>query len=448
MAVFTAASCKKEPELKNIILSDTDITISEGEVYNLTAELNPSIKSLNITWSSMDESVATVDANGTVTGVYGGRTFIMANAGGISKGCSVTVVANVSSVIFRKHKLTLAVNGAEELLYDVTPERALNKNLVWSSENPDIAYVSNGVVVAKALGQTRIKACSVTNPDAFDICDVDVIVPVTQVIVSPEKASLWIGETLQLTGTVLPEDATDKSLVWHSSDETVATVSETALVTALSVGKVVVAAVASDGMTAATCEIDVCAHVDGVTLDVSSIAIYPLETRKLTATVSPSDAFNKNVLWSVDDASVATVDENGVVTGLSVGNAVVTATTEDGGFTAQCSVEVKKGESEIESISFEKDSYRVVAGRTTKVNPIVLPVDAADKSVVWTSSDTAVATVDADGMIKGVVTGTVTITATSVAKTSVKGSFKLDVIDPQSFETEEFNEDNFQNIEL
>lgn len=445
---FYAVSCSKEQELRTIHLSDTEITISEGNRHTLTAKVVPSSVSEAVTWTSMDESIATVDADGTVTGIFGGRTFIYAKAGKLTKGCSVTVVTNVSSVKFQKHSLELAVGDAEEILYDIEPERALSKALVWSSQDPGIAFVSNGVVVAKSIGKTQIKAYSVTNPDAFDICEVEVIVPVSEVTISDVSAALWIDETFQLSASVLPHDATYRDLAWSSSDESIATVDSDGLVRGISAGRAVIAATTLDGKASATCEIEVRAHVTGISLDATSFSIFPMEQKLLTATILPADAFNTKILWNTSDAAVAVVDENGLVTGVAIGHAVITATTEDGGFSATCDVDVKKGEAPIESISFEKESYTVVVGRTTWVIPVILPVDAADKSVTWESSDTSLATIASDGTISGIAKGTVTIIATSTVKPSVKGSFTLHIISPQSFDTEEFDEGEFQDVKF
>lgn len=153
------------------------------------------------------------------------------------------------------------------------------------------------------------------------------------------------------------------------------------------------------------------AAVTGVALNKGHLDLYVGDFETLSATVSPNDAANKAVTWASSNTLVATVDENGKVTGAGVGTATITVTTVDGGFTATCNVEV----SPVAIEGFEiKSSTSIKVGGTETLVPIFTPANATNKSVTWESSNNEVATVDDNGTVTGVAVGTATITATTL----------------------------------
>lgn len=162
--------------------------------------------------------------------------------------------------------------------------------------------------------------------------------------------------------------------------------------------------------------------VTGVTLDNASLTVNVGATGTTTATVAPADASNKKVNWTSSDATIATVAD-GVVTGVKVGTATITATTEDGSFTATCAVTVEN--IAVTAITLT-DATVSIGGKKTLV-PTFTPTDATIKTVTWTSSDAAIATVSATGEVEGKAAGEVTITATSTSNTTVTGTCKVTV---------------------
>ncbi len=142
------------------------------------------------------------------------------------------------------------------------------------------------------------------------------------------------GETLQLTATVIPEDVTDRTVSWTTSNENVATVDENGLVTAETLGTATITATTNDGSNlSASCNVTVLKRIvlaESIKLNVTTAGLNEGSTLQLTATVLPEDCDNKTVLWSSDNPSVATIDSNGLVTTHSVGTATITAMTTDG----------------------------------------------------------------------------------------------------------------------
>ena len=167
-------------------------------------------------------------------------------------------------------------------------------------------------------------------------------IPVTGVSVVPTAGSVTVGQTLALTASVAPADATNKAVTWSSSSDSIATVSDDGVVTGVAEGDATITVTTEDGGFTATCDVTVEAAtvaVTGVSVSPTSDSITVGETLTLTATVAPDNATNKTVTWSTSEATVATV-EDGVVTGVAEGDATITVTTEDGGFTATCDVTV------------------------------------------------------------------------------------------------------------
>lgn len=209
------------------------------------------------------------------------------------------------------------------------------------------------VTVTKAKSGDENISLPVVNGGGLFTCErvVPVTIPVTGIEMSSGEETVYVGETVELAAVVSPDNATDTSVVWSSNNEAVATVDENGTVTGISEGVVTITATTNgvDGSGAqlnARCRVTVepapilPVAVTDVRISSSSASIIVDDGTFLTATVSPQDADDKSVTWSSDDEAVATVDENGFVRGVSEGNAHITVTTNDGGFTASCLVSV------------------------------------------------------------------------------------------------------------
>ncbi|MDE7291966.1 MAG: leucine-rich repeat protein [Treponemataceae bacterium] len=239
-------------------------------------------------------------------------------------------------------------------------------------------------------------------------------IAVESVMLSETTLTLAPGATRKLTATVKPENADDKTVIWSSSDMAVATVGNDGTVTAVKEGSATITAKAGDKQ--AKCVVTVNSQavvetnvaVDNVTLDTTTLTLALGGTRKLTATVTPSDADDKNVKWSSSDTAVATVGNDGTVTAIKEGNATITA--QAGDKKAECVVTVKLQVIAVESITLDATTLTLEPGTTEKLTATVKPDNADNKTVIWSSSDTSVATV-AGGTVTAVAEGTTIITA-------------------------------------
>ena len=151
--------------------------------------------------------------------------------------------------------------------------------------------------------------------------------------------------------------------------------------------------------------------VDGISLDKNELTINVGASFKLSAAISPANASNKKITWTSNNSGIAEVDQDGNVTGKAEGNAVITATTEDGNKTANCNVTVKF--IHIESISLDKNELELGIGESSKLSAAISPANASNKKITWTSDNSGIAEVDQDGNVTGKADGNAVITATT-----------------------------------
>ena len=243
-------------------------------------------------------------------------------------------------------------------------------------------------------------------------------VAATNVKLDKDTLDLTTGSSATLTATVEPDDATNKNVTWESSDSRVATVDENGKVTAVKQGTatITVKSVSNDTVTD-TCVVTVTDQtypVTGVTLTPDKAALYVGETQRLTVGFNPSNATNKNVTWESSNEAVATVMD-GVVTAVGKGTATITVTTADGNYTATCAITVKIP---VSGVTLNPTSTALVVGNTKQLTATVAPANADDSTLVWTSGNAKVATVDQNGLVTAVGAGTTTITATAGGKSA------------------------------
>ncbi len=349
-------------------------------------------------------------------------------------GTNVTIIeedVSVKSLTLDKHVFSLKVGESEILKVDILPDNASNKTINWSSDNTDVAVVNyNGRITAKKAGKAIITAASVSNPEVKDVCEVTVIQPVLGInIVEPSIKLVQMKETKQLTAIINPDDATDKTVIWSSMDENIATVNENGIVSAKLKGNTtIVATSASNPEITDICEVIVIKPVESITLDKTSILFTsPGESTHIQATVLPEDASDKNVRWYSSNSSVCTISEKGMVVAVGAGSSVITATTIDGGFVATCMVTVLQP---VTSVKLNKHTLSIRVGTYEELGVTISPDDASDKSVIWSSSDSSVAEVSESGVVTARKAGNSTISVVSVSNSEVKDICSVNVLQP------------------
>lgn len=242
---------------------------------------------------------------------------------------------------------------------------------------------------------------------------VKVEIPVQSIELSEKSLSIKESETHKLEAIYTPTDTTQKNVKWSSSDESIAKISQDGIITALTRGKTTITATAENGTTA-SCDVTVTREIGSVILDKSSISLDKGESTKITATIPTDTDGDKTISWTTSDSSVATVSNDGTVTAVDRGEAIITATTANGK-KAICAVNVSV---KLKSIAFEGNitektfNLGVDQSNEMQLNVIYDPEDAdVDKSTLeWSSSNTSVVTVN-DGLVTAKGKGDATVTA-------------------------------------
>ena len=399
--------------VESVTVSPQNLELKVGETATLTARIQPSNAQGTLSWTSSNTAVASV-ANGTVTAVAAGSATITASAGGKSASCQVTVkatqtVVEVESVTLDRHELTLKEGETNRLVATVSPSNATDKTISWATSNPAIVSVDKeGNVKGVAVGTATVAASHGNLSDACKITVTASAVPVTSISLDKTTLALAEQDTYQLTATVKPDNATDKTVTWSTANAAIATVSDNGLVTAFAEGTTTITAKAGDKT--ATCTVTVSKKVipvTSVTLNKTSLALTEQETFQLSATVSPDNATDKTVTWSSSNTAIATVSDNGLVTAAAEGTTTITAKAGDK--TATCTVTVSKKVIPVTSFTFGDDWFYVEKDHTLQLPFQSSPTDA-NETLTWTSSAPSYVSVDQNGLVSGLKIGTVTIT--------------------------------------
>jgi uncharacterized protein YjdB len=400
--------------------------------------------------------VATVSANGVVKAVAVGTAKITAtttDGTNIAATCNVTVAPTlVTSITLSASSREMKVGDTFTLAATVKPDDATTKALVWQSSNTRVATVSaNGVVTAVGLGNTKIAAIATDDSGLKTECDVTVVPTLaTAITLSKTTAELYPGNTITLSATVKPDNATSKAVTWASSNTDVATVADNGVVTALNVGTATITATTADGSNLSQqCALTVKPILaTAIALDKTEITGTVDSQIQLTATVTPDNATSKAVTWKSSNTAVATVD-NGLVTITGAGECTVTATTADGSkLSASCAVtgfEEKDIEVPAESITLNLTDYSATVGSEFTLIATILPNDTFIKDVAWTVSDSNIATVSPTGVVTIVGIGECTVTASTIDGTDLSASCHVTGT-AQLATSITLNEDTFEDV--
>ena len=429
-------------KVKSVKLSNTTLTLQEGKSETLKATIEPfNATEQGITWSTSNKKVATVD-NGKVTAKgTGTATITVKTKDGSKKAtCKVTVVADpnkmppigripVTGVLLNKTEVTLYTNKGAT--YDlgkqlvVQPVTATNKNVKWKTSNSSIVTVDqNGNIKGQKVGTATITVTSSENSKLKATCTVKV----TKLTISETKATIGINETKKLK-VVSELNKINRTLAWVSDNPAVATVDEKGNVKGISEGEATIRGTTSNDI-ALECKITVKRiAVKGITLNkTKDVKMAEGKTGTLKATVTPSNATNKKIKWTSSNEKIATVDSNGKVTAKKFGKVTIKAISEENSkIVASVNIKVLQ---KVTSLSIDGESeLEVYKGWEKKMKVICKPTEDTDTSVEWESTNTKVATVDSNGVVKAVGVGTAEIRVKATSNPKATDAIKLVVSD-------------------
>ena len=285
---------------------------------------------------SFDATALSFTENTKVTLYYDGELVFGEEPGAVGNNAPVAVIS--PSVLSGIAPLTVTFNGSGSSDPDSDPITYL-----WNSGETTSGISKTYTTAGTYNVSLTVSDGSLTNQTSVSVVVTSVPVSVTGVSVNPIGLNLTPGQTGSVIATVTPANATNKTVVWTSSNTAAATVNQSGVVTAVANGNAIITVTTNDGGFQATCNVLVetqIVHVTSVTVNPSSASILEGSSEQLAATVLPGNATNKSVTWTSSNPAAATVSQSGLVTAVAEGSAIITATSVDGNFTDNCNVTV------------------------------------------------------------------------------------------------------------
>ena len=340
--------------------SNLNMTIGSSEtIINTISPSNASNK--DVTWRSSNTSVATIDQNGKITAKKIGTTIITASSSGYSATCTINVVdvIDLKGITINKTALTLKEKNSETLKITFNPSNATNKKITWKSSNTNIVTVdNNGTIKALKPGSATITA--VSNDGGF-VATTKVTVEalskkVTSVSIDKKELTLVAGEESTLKATINPNYAENKNVKWESSDEKIATV-EAGVVKAKRKGTVEIKVITEDGEKEAICKVNVTSPpIKNISFKETEKTIYVGNTENLITINDPVNSELELPIWTSSNEKVVKV-VNGKITGLTVGESIITVSNEEKTITA--TINIKVVNKPVEKLNITIDGYNL-----------------------------------------------------------------------------------------
>ena len=437
-SIKATATVKVTNHLESVAIDASEMTeIGSGLYQILSGAENAKTLSVNYTtavagdattdtgtlvWTAEDDSILEVDNAGKVTGKKSGTTRVTVSFAGKSHAISVKVYVPVASVSL-PDDFALDPRQERAISLNFNPTGADHGDVTWATTDTANEYIEligdgrNGTIVVRAKDAPTTTPVTVTA--TVDGKSDSVKVSVNEIAiesVSIDKSEVTlkivdgVGESEMLTAGILPANANgDKTITWRSSDDSVATVDANGKVTAVSAGTATITAESANGKTA-TSTVKVVIPLKSVAVNATEITLHKGETAELGYTLTPADTTETTpVEYSSRNEAVATIDNTGKITAVSVGDAVVTVSVA--GKTADMTVHV---DSPLAAISLREASVNMYKGTSKTFDVVFNPTDATDgREIIWESSDENIATVDENGKVTAKEAGTATIKATS-----------------------------------
>ena len=302
---------------------------------------------------------------------------------------------------------------------------------------PENAFKEGILCYFKVKAATDFKGGKINVSEAFITFDnqeiacstqsgeVILAIPASSISLNLNRANLKVAETLQLEATVLPENATDKTVTWTSSNSKIIAINSNGLATAISVGEAIITATNSAGQTATITLTVIPTLAESLSVFPQLITLKVGEGGNIAVTIAPSTTTNKAISYSSANEAIATVDNNGSITGVGLGETEVIVSTLDGS-SLSASVKVNVIQTPAESVAIEYNGTTSLhVGQTAQLSAVVLPEDATDKSVTWQVQTAEVLSVSPEGLLKAVGLGEAWVSATTSNGKSADMTFNV-----------------------
>lgn len=407
-------------QVEGIEMDYEELTMNVDDEMRLTYILKPvNATNKNLIWSSSNEDVVKVDKTGMVKAISSGSATVIVQTedGGFIDMTNITVLQPVKEIIMSQTEISVKKGAIFWLNATVMPESSDNKAVTWTSSDTSLATVTqNGMVTALKVGTVTI-SCVSEDTGVVGYCVVEITEPVTGLTLNSYYEEIVKDTKFVIVPTVMPNDAINKNVTYLSSDTEVAVVDENGVVTGLKGGTCEIIVTTEESSLKAVCTIVVREYVSSVEIEGSRELLNAGSQLQLKAVVKEDSATNKSIIWSTSNATVATVDQNGKVTGITPGYVVITALAADGSGEGD-SVAIRII-NPVTSITLSETKITIYVGDTYNLVAKVNPEDASIKDIVWTSDNDGVAKVYSDGDVVGVSAGRTIVYATSTDSNDV-----------------------------
>ena len=429
----------KEVKVQQITLTPSTSSVVVGESLQITAKVLPeNATNTTLKWKITPENVLKPTAvPGQFTAQQVGEALVRAEAAdgsGITAECKVVVKPRlVQSISLNATQKNLIIGDSFTLTATAMPENATNRSVIWKLVSGDAISLSNtGVIQAKKVGAALVRAEAADGSGITAECKVVVKPRLVQTIsLNATKKDLLVGETFTLTATAMPENATNRNVIWKLVSGNAISLSNIGVIQAKKVGAALVRAEAADGSgITAECKVVVKPRlVQTISLNATKKDLLVGETFTLTATAMPENATNRNVIWKLVSGDAISLSNTGVIQAKKVGEALVRAEAADGSsISAECKVVVKPRLVQAISLKLEKDT--VAVGEHFTVTADVLPKNATNSTLQWSVSAPLLLKHLGAGSFEALKTGSATITAQARDGSKQEASCRIEIVPP------------------
>lgn len=382
---------------------------------NATAEANQSYTSMDLKeWTDLDEVSETKGMNLCI------KAFVKDAAG---------YVQPVEELNFDKEEMEIVKGDEDDLTLTYKPEIVEEPNIIWRSSNTKVLKVDQTGHITAVSGGTAIVTATAALSGVEAQIKVNVVVPVEGMELNQKQITVTKDQTYVLGAIISPQDATNQNVIWTSNNTDVCRVTSTGVVIGMQAGRATITGELKDkdGNTLKdstgkalrrTCSVvvpeTIITEVTGVTLNKTELTMEQDTRETLVATITPEDAAIKDVQWTSSNKAIAIVSVDGRVTALTPGDVTIKVTTLNGGKEAECKIKVIPPRIvNVSGVSLKSTALNIETGKSQKIEATVMPANATNKEVTWTSSDRKIANVTQDGTVTGGRLGVATITATT-----------------------------------
>ena len=372
------------------------LVLTKGNAVVLNAVVEPSsASSKRVVLTSSDENILRVSGMNATPKAPGECILTVSSQSNpeVFTAYHVFVVQKVNAVKVTGPSKTVAVGGRLELSAEVSPENATIQNVVWSSRNEKVATVSeNGVVTGVARGQAVIRADAADGSKRFGSYTVNVQQMATEIQLPETEMTVAVGYHKSIRATVLPANTNDKSVIWTSSDESIAKINGSGYITPVKAGEcIIICSSKQNPLVNATCRLVITQPVTKISFSERKVSLKVEESLGLSWTVEPADVTNPALTFTSSNNNVATVDANGVVHGLKRGEVTITAHATDGSKrTGRITVQVIQP---VKGVNMRSDTVRVGVDEKLTITAVLEPENANNNHMTWYSDDPYYATI-------------------------------------------------------